>query len=319
MKYLLCFIFLFSAPSIAQYPIAYTVSFKNAVHHEAEITAIFSGIKSDVLETRMSRTSPGRYALHEFAKNVYNVRAVDGNGKHLPITQPDPHQWNITGHNGTVKITYTLFADVADGTYPGIDKSHAHLLMPAVFMWARGMDDKPIKITFEIPDDSKWKIVTQLFPTTSSNIFTAPNLQYFMDSPTELSNFTLRDWKVASADTSYTIRLAVHHDGSEEQVDIYGDMVKAIVEEEKAVFGELPAYDGGSYTFIADYLPYVAGDGMEHRNSTSIVGTSSLKTSAASLLNTVAHEFFHCWNIERIRPQSLEPFNFETANMSGEL
>src|SRR6185436_2059996 len=75
----------------------------------------------------------------------------------------------------------------------------------------------------------------------------------------------------------------------------------------------------GHYTFLADYLPYATGDGMEHRNSTVMTEAASIATSRRSLLDTVAHEFFHGWNVERIRPRSIEPFDFERANMSGEL
>jgi predicted metalloprotease with PDZ domain len=115
------------------------------------------------------------------------------------------------------------------------------------------------------------------------------------------------------------MRLAVHHNGSEEYVDAYADMAKAVVAEEKAVWGEFPQYDYGTYTFIADYLPYVYGDGMEHRNSTIIASTGSLKANAVGLLGTLAHEFFHGWNVRRLRPKSLEPFDFTKANMSEEL
>src|SRR4029077_13150956 len=73
------------------------------------------------------------------------------------------------------------------------------------------------------------------------------------------------------------------------------------------------------YTFLADYLPYANGDGMEHRNSTVISGNLSIAGGRDTILDTVAHEFFHCWNVERIRPKSLEPFDFDRANISGEL
>jgi predicted metalloprotease with PDZ domain len=85
------------------------------------------------------------------------------------------------------------------------------------------------------------------------------------------------------------------------------------------VFGEFASYDTGTYTFIADYLPWSAGDGMEHRNSTIVTSAASLRTQGRDLLDAVSHEFFHSWNVERIRPRSLEPFDFERANMSGEL
>ena len=86
-----------------------------------------------------------------------------------------------------------------------------------------------------------------------------------------------------------------------------------------AVFGGLPRFDYGTYTFISCYRPNCAGDGMEHRNSTSLTSSASIAQASAQLLGTVSHEFFHAWNVERIRPAALEPFDFSDANMSGEL
>ncbi len=85
------------------------------------------------------------------------------------------------------------------------------------------------------------------------------------------------------------------------------------------MFGEYPAFEGNTYTFIADYLPWASGDAMEHRNSTFLSNPSTIRANRLGLLGSVSHEFFHVWNVERIRPRSLEPFNFEEANMSGEL
>jgi predicted metalloprotease with PDZ domain len=95
--------------------------------------------------------------------------------------------------------------------------------------------------------------------------------------------------------------------------------VQRIVREERAIFGEFPAYEGNTYTFIADYLPWDSSDGMEHRNSTALTSPLAIPTGRADLLDAIAHEFFHCWNVERIRPKSLEPFDLEDVNMSGEL
>ena len=97
-------------------------------------------------------------------------------------------------------------------------------------------------------------------------------------------------------------------------------MCEAVVLEEEGVFGAFPKYDNGSYTFLVDYLPYVSGDGMEHRDSTVITSARPLtRESAGQLVESVAHEFFHSWNVKRIRPRSLEPFDYERVNMSGEL
>ena len=263
----------------------------------------------------MSRTSPGRYALHEFAKNVYNLKAFDSKGDALPISKNNPYEWLVPKHDGTVKITYTLYANRADGTYSQIDETHAHLNIPATFMYAPSLSTRKITVDFKTRDDLNWKIATQL-PLIKNNTYSAPNLQYFMDSPTELSNHKLREFKI----DGQTIKLALHDPCTEEEASTYFEKVKKVVLAEKEVFGELPAFDYGSYTFIACYVPNASGDGMEHRNSTILTSTRTLSNGGMDRnIGTVSHEFFHSWNVERIRPKSLEPFNFEEANMSGEL
>ncbi|HXH25075.1 MAG TPA: PDZ domain-containing protein, partial [Vicinamibacterales bacterium] len=145
------------------------------------------------------------------------------------------------------------------------------------------------------------------------------NLQYLMDSPVELSAFTMRTFTIADETRTPVFRIAVHHTGSESDVDGFARDVQAIVSEMRHVFGEYPAFEGNTYTFIADYLPWASSDAMEHRNSTVLTSPSSIRADRVGLLGSVAHEFFHAWNVERIRPRSLEPFDFEDANLSGEL
>ena len=296
----------------------YQVSFDNAEHHEAQISVTFANVETPVLEVQMSRSSPGRYAMHEFAKNVYNVSAVNSQGQPLTFTRPNPYQWHINGHDGEVTLTYTLFGDRADGTYAQIDRTHAHLNMPATFMWATGLEERPISIEFQ-PFNANWNVATQLPKGKNKYHFTAPNLAYFMDSPTELSNHQVRSWEVESNGKTQTIHLAVHHNGIDEDLDKFAEMAKNVVNEQINVFGELPHFDYNEYTFIACYLPHVNGDGMEHRNSTILTSTSSLDEAEYSQLGTLSHEFFHAWNVERIRPKELEPFNYIGANMTPSL
>jgi predicted metalloprotease with PDZ domain len=313
-----------AAPAGAQSPVAYRVAF-TPEHHYAEIDVTFSDVPAGTLETRMSRSSPGRYAIHEYAKNVFEFRAFDGKGKVLETTRPNPYGWNVSGHDGTVRVVYKIYGDHVDGTYLAIDPTHAHMNIPATFLWARGFDRRPIRVTFEPPKGLDWVPATQLFPTSDRWTFTAPNLQYFMDSPTELSAQTIRSFTVRNPDgpdsKTQTIRVAIHHDAGDAEVNQYVAGAEKIVKEQGAVYGEFPEFDGGVYTFLGDYVPWGGGDGMEHRNSTVVAARVSLRAPGMvqNVLDTVSHEFFHAWNVERIRPKTLEPFNFEEANMSGEL
>src|SRR5512133_661301 len=284
--------------------VRYDVSFPNAVHHEASIAAEFTAVPAGTLVLRASRSSPGRYALHEFAKNVYGVRAVDGAGRALRVSRPNPHQWNVATSGGTVRVSYTLFGDRVDGTYAGISEAHAHLNMPATFMWARGFEARPMRVTFH--PRPGWRIATQLAATSDSLSFTAPHLQYFMDSPTMLGPLAVRTWTATSQGRTARFRVALEHLGTDAELDTYVDGARRIVREAEGVWGELPDFDFGQYTFLAAYLPWASGDGMEHRNSTSLTSSGSLSNRMTGLLGTVSHEFFHSWNVERLRPRSLE-------------
>ena len=299
--------------------VSYDLSFDNAVHHEARIAVTYRAVKPGPVEFRMARSSPGRYALHEFAKNVYSVTATDAAGKPLAIVRTDPYGWTVPQHRGTVTISYTLYGDRGDGTYAQIDPTHAHLNMPATMMWASGYDDRAIRVVFH-PRNKSWKIATQL-PSVAgrAGTFWAPNLQYLMDSPTELSDFTLRTWPLQANGKTHTIRLAVHSQDSPADVDRFAEKAKRVIAQHFKLFDGPPAYDFGVYTFIADYMPQISGDGMEHRNSTMISQPRSLKSADFAQINTLSHEFVHGWNVERLRPKGLEPFDFTRANSTPSL
>ncbi len=298
--------------------ISYRVSFPQPEHRWMQVEVTFTGVPQQPLEIRMSRSSPGRYALHEFAKNVYDVHAFDASGREVPVTRPDPSGWNVMPAGPDVRVSYKVYGDRGDGTYLQIDLTHAHINMPAAFMWAHGLTERPIRVTFVPPPGANWKAATQLYSTADPWTFTAPNLQYFMDSPAELSAFWSDSFAANAGQSRRTFRIVLHHQGDQRAAAAYAAGIRKIVPEEGAVFGEFPEYEPGYYTFLADYVPYDSGDGMEHRNSTVMTGRGPLDLPGRrnGALDTVAHEFFHSWNVERIRPRGLEPFDFDRANMS---
>ena len=317
----IAFFVLAAAAQPAEKAIFYEVSFPNAVHHEAEIVITVPKAPSGVFKVVMSRSSAGRYATHEFGKNIYNLKVTDVSGTPVEFKQTAGDIYEISSdHPETVKVSYTLFANWTDGTYASIDASHAHLNMPAAFMWIPGQEQRPLKFEFNDLDKYGWKVATQL-KHEGDNVYSAPNMQYMMDSPTELSNYKITSWNVVNTNgKTEKINLTVHSDDPQPVIDAFGKQVQKMVLEEKAVFGELPAYDFGEYTFLDDVYPTTAGDGMEHRNSTCIVQpVDKVAGNELRLLGTFSHEYFHSWNVKRIRPKSLEPFNFEHANMSSEL
>lgn len=299
--------------------ISYIVSFPNLAHHEAQIELVINDIPTRTAVFRMSRSSPGRYATHEFGKNVYDVKAFDQQNKPMVVNRTDGDVYEVSHHSGYVRLQYTLYGNYADGTYVGLDPDDVHLNMPGAFMWMKGVDNIPITIHFNVPEEWHWTIATQLQPTADPWTFSARGLQYFMDCPTKIGNLRYRKWNVKNPDGKvYEFRIALDGPGDDSLFTAFSGKVEKIVRQEQAVFGETPAYDYGAYTFLASINPYVYGDGMEHRNSTMISIPTNFRGDDR-LLDVFAHEFFHCWNVKRIRPRTLEPFNFEKSDMSYEL
>jgi predicted metalloprotease with PDZ domain len=330
--------------------VVYHFDFSNRVHHTARVTISIPKLpKEEFLKLRMSRSSAGRYALHEFAKNIYSVSAFDAKGNKLEVVRTSPSTWNVMKPTDNMKIEYTLFADYADGTYSGINTIQAHLNAPATYLLIdnfynenfekidlikRNSEEnskkQTIKVTFSLPQNykdtnqnlkgfndnnaDKWTVATQL-PQINDSTFYAPNYYYLLDSPVLIGDLFWSEWK--EADKNF--RVALNKTGTEttdKEATEYVESIKKIVREEIALFGEAPNFDYGTYTFLLNYQPTAHGDGMEHRNSTIITDAEKLDDGH---LFTVAHEFIHAWNIERLRPQSLEPFDFSSTNMSSEL
>lgn len=319
MKITLLLLALMAGNSLIAQRIRYEMSFPNALHHEAEISVSAYSLAPGQATFRMSRASPGRYATHEFGKNIYNVRAYDRSGKPVTINRLEGDVYSIPQQDGFVRVTYTLYANAPDGTYAGIDAESIHLNMPACFLYLKNGEKFPIELQFNLPEGKNWKVATQLVPGKLPNVFTAPNLQYFMDSPTKIGDLQFREWETAGVKGNIKFRVAVEADSAGlGKIDSLTAYVRRIVDVTKNVFGEFPAFDYGTYTFIASFNPWVNGDGMEHRNSTMLSYPGSI-TLEPSEQEGFSHEFFHAWNVERIRPQTLEPFNFERSNMSNEL
>lgn len=297
----------------------YELEAPNALHHEARITLTVKDLPEHLHIFRMSRSSPGRYATHEFGKNVYNVSASNEKGQPLACIKTDADVYTVGKHNGTVVLQYTLFANHADGTYASVDVTGYHLNMPAVFMWIPGLEQAPITLSLpKLP--AQWTVATQLYPTSQPFVFTAPNLQYFMDSPIKAGPLRYRSWQLPATGnaTAQTIRIAFDTDASDAALDVFTSAVQKIVAEAGAVFGGYPSFANGMYTFLASLHPWAQGDGMEHLNST-MISMPTRGDNIGNALGTFAHEFFHAWNVERIRPATLEPFAFDKSNMSDAL
>ncbi|MGE0393760.1 MAG: M61 family peptidase [Vicinamibacterales bacterium] len=300
--------------------IEYRLAVVAPAEHRLDVEMVLPDLPPAPLELQMSVASPGRYALHDFVRGVSALEVTDTAGRALTVSGP-AGRWTVAEHPSTVRVRYQVRGNRVDGTYLAVDATHAHVNMPAALVWARGLDRRAVRVTFQPPEaaGTDWRVATQLLPTASPLTFTAPNLQYLMDSPAEFSAFATRVFTVRDRERAATFRLALHDTGTPADADAYARDLEAIAGEATAVFGSLPVFESPEYTFIADFLPDASGDGMEHRNSTVLTSPATIAGARRPLAEKGAHEVFHAWNIERIRPKSLEPFAFDRTNVSGEL
>jgi predicted metalloprotease with PDZ domain len=129
LSLLVVFACAWSTAALAQAPVSYRLSFPEPEHRWMQVDVTFPDVPAGPFELHISRSSPGRYSIHQFAKNVFDVRVTDPSGAPLDVARPNPDQWTVTRHAASVRVSYRVFGDRTDGTYLGIDRdarAHQH-------------------------------------------------------------------------------------------------------------------------------------------------------------------------------------------------
>lgn len=260
----------------------------------------------DSLDFVMPAWSPGRYAIYDFAKNVEEFEAQSGQGQALPWMNLDKQTWRVDlgKAGGVVRVRYRVFANDLNGTFSQLDSTHANLNGPSIFMYVAGHKPDPLTLAVDAPKD--WQLISGFSDSTSQRTFQVANYDRLVDTPLE----ACAEIKLAQfVERGKTIRVAVHS-YSDEGSDTARllDGLRKIVHAEMAL---MPAPDFTEYTFIFHFAPDISmGDGMEHLNSTQIIVRAGLAGGVDGAIEDAAHEFFHLWNVKRLRPAGLGPFEY---------
>lgn len=287
--------------------------------HLADVEIDARGVSSATLDFAMPAWSPGRYAIYDFAKNVQEFAVTDAEGHPLKWSQPDKQTWSVeTGGASEVRARYKVFGNDLNGSFSQIDTTHANLNGASMFMYIAG--HKPDPIHLEIAAPAGWKVVSGYSLDPQQRSFQAPNYDRLIDTPLEISpNVTWEEF----TDHGKTFRVAVHDYGTDEDqraalVRKLADGVRRIAAVDMAM---MPAPDFDDYTFIFHFAPEIAaGDGMEHLNSTQIIMSELLSDDGIDdALTDAAHEFFHTWNVKRLRPAALGPFDYTIEDYTQSL
>lgn len=302
-----------SSIAVAQEPpmksITYRLSMSRPVSHLFEVAIIVElpdQLKDKPLHVQMPKWSPGRYGVFDFAKNVQEVRAVT-NGSTRAVTRVDDQTWSVAPQGATtLTISYKVFGNDLSGTFSQLNDRHANYNGASIFMYIVGHKPDPVKLTIQAPPG--WKVVNGRTERPGQSEYNFPNWDVLADTPTEIAP----DWTQDTFEVGgKKYHVVVHSFGPEggKRPALVKDIEK-IVRAQIAMWGP-PEFE--EYTFLIHYAADDhSGDGMEHLTSTQIIEPGALaeENSYEETLGTVSHEFFHVWNVKRLRPLELGPWDF---------
>jgi predicted metalloprotease with PDZ domain len=254
--------------------------------------------------------TPGSYLVREFERHVQDFAATDA-ATNRPLTweKVNKDSWRVkTAGSKDWRATYRVYANELSVRTSELNDHHAFWNNAALLMYPEGFIHAGSKLTINPP--AGWKIATGL-PAASgqSNTFSAENFDILYDSPVEVGTFKTLSFEVKGVPH----RIVIDGEGNYDPERVRRDVQKIVATEVELMGGEIPYHD---YTFILHLHP-AGGGGLEHLNSTSLIVTRfsfQPESNYIDFLSLVAHEFFHLWNVKRIRPDALGPFNYTTEN-----
>ena len=302
-----------SLPAQAYAPkLAYQIAMPQPQTHLFEVSLTVSNWAGELLDLKMPVWTPGSYLVREYAKQLQDFRAVTDEGEKLTATKIAKNHWQIqTDSNAKIVISYRIFANELTVRTNHLDATHGYFNPAALCFYVPGYESCPIEVNIISPD-STWKVTTPL-PEISLQTFLAADFDALVDSPFEIGCQQIYEFTVLDKPH----QLVVWGEGNLDPQMAIAD-IKKIVEVEANIFGGLP-YE--QYIFLLHLSPS-GGGGLEHKNCCSLLYprfSFQGQEKHNRFMQLVAHEFFHLWNVKRIRPAALEKFDYERENYTPSL
>ncbi len=296
--------------------IKYNLKMEKPQNHYYQVEMELAGFSNKEIDVKMPIWAPGSYLSREFAKNVNLVLAFDGEGNELPVKKTNKNTWKITkGKANKVTVKYEVYAFELTVRTSFLDMTHGFVSGSGVFMYVDGFKNKGGELEV-FPHQTFGAITTALkeksegVAADGSTVFTFDNYDHLVDCPLEIGNQS--EFSFTAAGIKHTVAMYSFGNYDVEQLKI--DMAK-VVEGATNVFGQNP---NSEYTFIVHNVVDGQG-GLEHTNSTvlSVNRWTYAGPKYTDFLKLVAHEYFHLWNVKRIRPVELGPFNYDEENYTS--
>ncbi len=294
---------------------SYRLAFSRLNAHLVDVEARFQEAGGGDVDLRMAAWTPGSYLVREYARHVQDVEAFDEHGRALAVSKTDKATWRVAAAGARdVVARYRVYGWDLSVRTNHVDATHAFLNGAPTYLWIEARAGEPADVTVEAPKG--WRFVTGLAGGPSE--FRAASLDELIDSP--LLGFGDGGKVHSFTAAGKPVELAVfgRSDGAIATAEQLASDAAKIVEAYAALFGGLP-YD--RYAFLLMLFPEAYG-GLEHKSSAALLASPfafASRKKYEDLLELVSHEYFHLWNVKRIRPRQLGPFQYDRENYTRAL
>lgn len=307
--------------------IQYTVTLLKPHAHIFKVTLEINQPNDNGQVLSLPAWIPGSYMIRDFAKNIISIKAQSDN-KPVNLEKIDKSTWKAEAVNTAILIEYEVYAWDLSVRSAHFDMSHAFFNGTSLFLMPHGFEHEPVSLNIKEPENedySSWHVTTSLSNKDTNKsgfgLYQANNYDDLIDHPVEIGAHSEFNFSVEN--TSHKMALTGLHQANEERLKL--DLTK-ICRTHIKMFGELP--DLEEYIFLV----MVTGDGyggLEHRSSTSLMcSRDNLPLATQSkdpdekyrnFLGLCSHEYFHTWNIKRIKPEGFLPYNLSTETYTQQL
>jgi predicted metalloprotease with PDZ domain len=302
----ICFFFCSALVALAA-DIRYTLAMPEPHTHYFEVEVELTGARKNYIDYKMPVWAPGSYLVREFAKNVEGFVATDKAGKPLRHEKIDKNTWRVYSNRAeAVRIKYKVYAFEMSVRTSFLDASHGYVNGTSVFMYPDSFQNQ--QGTLVVQPFKDWKTISTGMKSAGVFTYTFPNYDILADSPLEIGNHEVLKFEAGGVPHE----VAMYGEANYEPRKLLADM-KKVVEECIGLMGKLPVE---RYVFIVHNLNK-GGGGLEHLNSTTLQTSRwnyGSEQGYTGFMALVAHEYFHLWNVKRLRPAPLGPFDYDKEN-----
>lgn len=306
-------VFIFASAIFAQkngLQIDYTVALKDVASQQFHITTDIKNIDQPQLSLSMPTWTPGWYTVENYFKNVLRFRVTDGNGRVLPLRMSRKQTWNIdTKGIKQIRVEYDYQATVLGLNQAKIATDFAFFTGIELFLEPVGHRYTPSTVKFDIP--AGWKLMSALKNTADPNVFAAADYDTLVDAPALMGKFDVTEFTVEGKPHYFAAAPAGVF--NQEKSKKFTELLSSTIKAQSSIFGGLP-YD--KYVAFYFFMPAEsnASGALEHQNSYVAFAPGGERATPEGIIGTGSHEFFHLWNVKRIRPAEMWPYDYSREN-----